>query len=154
MLVQDAEVEIVMGAYNRVYGESCSGSKLLLTDILRKKWGFKGHIVSDCDAVADIYQGHAIVTTAAEAAATAVKAGLNVECGCTFKALKEALEQHLLEEEDLDKALKPLLMTRAKLGILQHYDHIATYARRRISNFRTMLLSRVWCCSKTTEFCL
>ena len=123
MLVQDAEVEIVMGAYNRVYGESCSGSKLLLTDILRKKWGFKGHIVSDCDAVADIYQGHAIVTTAAEAAATAVKAGLNVECGCTFKALKEALEQHLLEEEDLDKALKPLLMTRAKLGILQHDDH-------------------------------
>ena len=118
MLVQEADVEIIMGAYNRVYGESCSGSKFLLTDVLRKQWGFKGHIVSDCEAVADIYQGHGIVKTAAEAAATAVKSGLNIECGSTLKGLKDALKQNLITEEDLDKALKPLMMTRLKLGIL------------------------------------
>ena len=118
MLVQEADVEIIMGAYNRVYGESCSGSKFLLTDVLRKQWGFKGHIVSDCEAVADIYQGHGIVKTPAEAAATAVKSGLNIECGSTLKGLKEALQQNLITEEDLDKALKPLMMTRLKLGIL------------------------------------
>lgn len=118
MLVEDAKVEIIMGAYNRVYHESASGSKFLLTDVLRKKWGFQGHIVSDCDAVADIWKGHHIANSEAEACAIAIKAGLNVECGSTFKALHEALDQHLLTEDDIDKALKPLMMTRLKLGIL------------------------------------
>ena len=119
MLVKEGKVEIIMGAYNRVYGESASGSKFLLTDVLRNKWGFKGHIVSDCDAVNDIYKGHQIVKTPAEACAVAIKAGLNVECGSTFKAMKDALDQQLITEADIDHALKPLMMTRLKLGILQ-----------------------------------
>ncbi len=123
MLVQDAKVEIIMGAYNRVYGESCSGSKFLLTDVLRNQWGFKGHIVSDCDAVDDIYNGHGIVKTAAEASALAIKNGLNIECGHSFMALKEAVEKGLITEAELDNALKPLMMTRLKLGILQKDDN-------------------------------
>ena len=119
MLVQQGKVETIMGAYNRVYGESASGSKFLLTDVLRKQWGFKGHIVSDCDAVTDIYKGHKIAKSEAEACAIAIKAGLNVECGSTFKAMKEALDEHLLTEADLDNALVPLMVTRLKLGILQ-----------------------------------
>jgi len=119
MLVKDAKVEIIMGAYNRVYSESASGSKFLLTDILRKQWGFKGHIVSDCDAIADIWKGHKIAKTEAEACAIAIKAGLNVECGSTFKALKDALAQNLLTEQDIDNALRPLMMTRLKLGIIK-----------------------------------
>ncbi|MBO4772580.1 MAG: glycoside hydrolase family 3 C-terminal domain-containing protein [Bacteroidales bacterium] len=123
MLVQDAKVEIIMGAYNRVYGESCSGSKFLLTDVLRNQWGFKGHIVSDCDAVDDIYKGHGIVKTAAEASAVAVKAGLNIECGHSFTALKDAVKQNLITEKDLDEALLPLMMTRLKLGIIDKDDN-------------------------------
>ena len=119
MLVKDAEVEIIMGAYNRVYSESASGSKFLLTDILCKQWGFRGHIVSDCDAIADIWKGHKIAKTEAEACAIAIKAGLNVECGSTFKALKDALAQNLLTEQDIDNALRPLMMTRLKLGIIK-----------------------------------
>ena len=119
MLVQDAKVEIIMGAYNRVYKESATGSKYLLTDILRKKWGFKGHIVSDCDAVEDIWQGHKIAKTPAEACAIAIKAGLNIECGSTFKALRDALDQGLLTEADIDNALLPLMMTRLRLGIIK-----------------------------------
>lgn len=118
MLVQQGHVEAIMGAYNRVYGESASGSKLLLLDILRKDWGFKGHVVSDCGAVTDIFTGHNIAKSHAEASAIAVKNGLNLECGGSFKALKEALEQNLLTEADLDNALMPLMMTRIKLGIL------------------------------------
>ena len=117
MLVQQGKVEIIMGAYNALYGESCSGSKLLLTDILRRDWGFRGHIVSDCGAVDDIYQGHGIAKTAAEAAAIAIKSGLNLECGSTLRALRQALDQGLLTEADLDRALLPLMMTRLKLGI-------------------------------------
>ncbi|MBO4600471.1 MAG: glycoside hydrolase family 3 C-terminal domain-containing protein [Bacteroidales bacterium] len=117
MLVQEGKVEIIMGAYNALYGESCSGSKLLLTDILRHDWGFRGHIVSDCGAVDDIYQGHKIAKTAAEAAAIAIKSGLNLECGSTLKALRQALDQGLVSEADLDRALLPLMTTRLRLGI-------------------------------------
>lgn len=118
MLVQKGHVEAIMGAYNRVYGESASGSRLLLLDVLRKDWGFKGHVVSDCGAVTDIFTGHNIAKSHAEAAAIAVKNGLNLECGGSFHALKEALAQNLLTEADLDNALMPLMMTRLKLGIL------------------------------------
>lgn len=117
-LVKDAKVEIVMGAYNRVFGKSASGSDYLLTDFLRKQWGFEGHIVSDCGAVTDIWQGHKLAADGAEACAIAIKAGLNVECGDTFQYMGEALLRGLLTEADLDKALLPLLMTRIKLGIL------------------------------------
>lgn len=117
MLV-DAGVESVMTAYNSVYGIPCSASEFLIQDILRKEWGFKGHVVSDCGAVEDVYVGHAVAKTAAEACAMAIKAGLNLECGSTFEAMKEALEKGLVTEEDINKALLPLMMTRLKLGML------------------------------------
>ena len=117
-LVKEADVEVVMGAYNRVFGDSASGSKFLLMDILRDKWGFDGHVVSDCGAVDDIYGGHHIARDAAEASAIAIKAGLNLECGNSFYALKDAIERGLLTESDIDKALEPLLMTQLRLGIL------------------------------------
>lgn len=118
MLVQQGKVESIMGAYQRLYGESCSGSKYLLTDILRKEWGFKGHVVSDCGAVTDIYEGHKIVKSEAEAVALAIKSGLNLECGASMRTMKDAIKQKLITEKDIDKALLPLMMTRLKLGIL------------------------------------
>ena len=118
MLVQKGKVESVMSAYNAVYGKACSGSEYLLTDILRNSWGFKGHIVSDCGAVNDIFGGHAMVKTESEACAVAIKAGLNIECGKTFQVMKSALDKNLLTENDIDNALLPLMMTRLKLGIL------------------------------------
>lgn len=118
MLVEQGKVEAIMGAYNAVDGESCSGSRFLLTEVLRNQWGFKGHIVSDCGAVTDIYEGHKLAKSEAEACAIAIKAGLNLECGSTFRALREALDRRLLTEKDLDKALLPLMMTRLKLGMV------------------------------------
>ena len=117
-LVKDADVEVVMGAYNRVFGESASGSKFLLTDLLRDTWGFDGHIVSDCGAIDDIFGGHHIAKDAVEASAIAIKAGLNLECGSSFRSLKTAIDRGLISEADIDKALEPLLMTQLRLGIL------------------------------------
>lgn len=118
MLVEEGHVEAVMSAYNRVYGDSASASKLLLTDILRKKWGFKGHITSDDGAIVDITHGHHITKTDAEGGALALKAGANLECGNSFRHLGEALEQGLITEDDIDNALFYPLVTRLKLGIL------------------------------------
>jgi len=113
----EARVEAVMCAYNRTNGEPCCGSKTLLNTILREEWGFRGHILSDCWAIVDFYQGHKVVGTPAEAAALAVNSGVSLDCGSTFPHLVEAVQQGLVSEKTLDEALAILLRTRFKLGL-------------------------------------
>lgn len=116
-LVQEANVASVMGAYNRVNGESASASQRLLLDILRKEWGFKGYVVSDCDSIEDIYKHHKIVKTPEEAAALGVKKGLELNCGKTYSALTDAVKKGLITEAEIDKALRRLFHTRFRLGM-------------------------------------
>ncbi len=115
--VREANVGCVMSAYNRVYGASATGSPLLLTQILRNQWGFKGYVVSDCDAVADIFQTHLLVATPAEAAAVALKAGDDLNCGRTFNYLIAAAQQGLVSEADINLALHRVLAGRFQLGL-------------------------------------
>ena len=117
-LVRVGRVEAVMGAYNRVYGESASASPFLLKTILRDGWGFRGHVVSDCGAVCDIWRGHKIVKTPPEAAALAIRNGLTFECGPCFQHLKTGIEKGYVTMAEVDAALTQLLLTRFKLGIL------------------------------------
>ena len=124
-LVKEANVEAVMCAYNRYDGEACCGSNFLLKDILRDQWGFKGHIVSDCWAITDIYTTHKIVETASEAAALALKSGTDVNCGMSYPKLKEAVEQGLVTADDIDNALRYLLNTRFKLGMFDPPEMVA-----------------------------
>ncbi len=117
-LVTKAGVKEVMTAYNRFRGVPCAASEYLVQDILRKEWGYKGLVVSDCWAIADFYEPgrHDYSSTQAEAAAAAVKNGLDVECGNSFSALQEAVESGLLKEEELDKTLLRVLTERFRLG--------------------------------------
>lgn len=107
----------VMGAYNRFRDEACCASELLLKEILINKWGFEGYVVSDCGAIMDIYQGHKMVKTAAEASAMAVKAGCDLTCGREYYALDEAVEKDLIKENEIEIALKRLMTARFKLGM-------------------------------------
>ena len=116
-LVQEGKVDAVMGAYNRVDGASASANPRLLQDILRKQWGFDGYTVSDCDAVEDIYKQHKIVQTAEQAAALAVKSGMDLNCGSTYAALTQAVHDGLLAESDIDHALTQLMTARFRLGM-------------------------------------
>ncbi len=116
-LVQEGQVASVMGAYNRVNGESASGSHWLLSDILRKQWGFKGYVVSDCDSVDDIWKYHKIVATPEEAAALAVKSGDEVNCGRTYGALFNAVHKGLITEAEIDVAVRRAFLTRFQLGM-------------------------------------
>jgi beta-glucosidase len=127
-LVQEAKVESVMGAYNRVNGESASASPRLLQQILRKDWGFDGHVVSDCGAIEDIYKNHKIVKTVEEAAAYGIKYGCDLECGKANKELAKSVAQGLVTEQELDVALVRLFKARFRLGLFDPPERVA-YAR-------------------------
>jgi len=116
-LVTEAKVEGVMGAYNRTNGDACCAHPYLMNDVLRKKWGFDGYFVSDCWAIQDFYQGHNISATKEEAAAKALEAGCNLNCGNTYPALVEAIAAGLTSEKEVNNNLKELLPTRFKLGL-------------------------------------
>jgi len=116
----DAGVESVMGAYNRTLGEPCCGSPYLLKDILRGKWGFKGHVVSDCWAIRDFHEHHKITGTPEESAALALNSGCDLNCGCTYPMLTVSLKKGLVTEEAINTALKRLLRTRFKLGMFDN----------------------------------
>jgi beta-glucosidase len=114
----DAGVESVMGAYNRVYGEPCCGSELLLKTILRERWGFKGHVVSDCWAIRDFHTNHKVTASVEESAALALRNGCDLNCGSVYcDALLDAVNMGLCGEEDVDTALRNLLRTQFKLGL-------------------------------------
>ena len=116
-LVKKADVEAVMGAYNRTNGEPCCGSKALMEDILRGQWEFQGHYVSDCWAVRDFHTNHMVTATAEESAALALKTGCDVNCGNTYLHMMSAYEQGLVTEEDITIAAERLFTTRFLLGL-------------------------------------
>jgi len=118
----EAKVESVMCAYNSTDGEPCCANKYLITDVLKKQWNFKGHVVTDCGAIDDFYTpkdkgGHGTVKTQAEAAALVVKSGVSLNCGNSYKALPQAVKEGLITEKEIEEQLAVLLKTRFKLGL-------------------------------------
>jgi beta-glucosidase len=113
----DNGVEAVMCAYNSTNGEPCCANNHLLQDILRDQWNFQGHIVSDCWALVDLYEGHKVAQNEVEAAAMALKSGVNLNCGSVYPNLVEAVQQGLVSEEEIDERLATLLKTRFALGM-------------------------------------
>lgn len=114
----DNKVEAVMCAYNRTNDEPCCANTYLLQEVLRKKWNFKGHILSDCWALVDFYAGHKVVKDATEAAALAVKKGVDLNCGSVYgDGLLDAVKKGMVSEKELDAALVYLFNTRFKLGM-------------------------------------
>ncbi len=114
----------VMSAYNRTNGEACSASETLLVKILREDWKFKGYVVSDCWAIEDIYKYHGLAKTRAEAAAMAIKAGCDLNCGTAYTALGESVQEGLLTEADIDKCLARLIEARVRLGMFDPPERV------------------------------
>ena len=115
-----------MCAYNRVNGQPACANKFLMQDQLRGAWKFNGYVVSDCDAIVDIFQGHHFTKSQAEAAAVAIKTGMDNECADFFTITKDdhdykpfvdAVKQGLLTEADLDVSLRRLFTARMRLGM-------------------------------------
>ncbi len=125
--IDNADPSAVMGAYNRVNGEPCCGSKTLLKDILYGELGFKGYVVSDCGAIRDFHTGHKVTSTEAESVALAVNNGCQLNCGDAYFSLYEAYEQDLITEETITEAVTKLFEARFRLGMFDddcEYDKI------------------------------
>ncbi|HEX8189513.1 MAG TPA: glycoside hydrolase family 3 C-terminal domain-containing protein [Pyrinomonadaceae bacterium] len=115
--VVEGKAGSVMCAYNRLNGEPLCASPRMLRQILRDEWGFAGYVVSDCDAVADIYKKHNFKKTEEEGVAAAVKTGTDLTCGYEYRALPSALKQGLITEAEIDTAVKRLFEARFRLGM-------------------------------------
>lgn len=125
--VRQANVEAVMGAYNALNGVPCTCSSYLLTHLLRGKWGFDGHVVSDCGAIRNIAEHHGYVPDLAGAAAAGIKNGCDLNCGDVYAHLTEAYERDLVTMDEIDNALRRTLKTRFKLGMFDgrtEYDSL------------------------------
>ncbi|MGB8358942.1 MAG: glycoside hydrolase family 3 C-terminal domain-containing protein [Bacteroidales bacterium] len=126
-LVKEGGVYSVMGAYNQFRGHpACANDELY--GILRNEWGFKGYIVSDCWAVSDFYTSQGYAKDPAEAAAQALRAGTDLECGVDYNYLPESLKRGLITEAEIDRAARRLMTARFKLGMFNP-DSIVEYAQ-------------------------
>ncbi len=125
-VVREGKVAGVMSAYNAVNGVPVTASSYFLDDLLRKQWGFEGYVVSDCDAVRDVWgeKQHRYVDTPEEAAALAVKAGCNLCCGGDYNALVRTVQQGLVTEDEIEVALYHTLWTRFRLGLFDPAEKV------------------------------
>ncbi|MDR0532989.1 MAG: glycoside hydrolase family 3 C-terminal domain-containing protein [Verrucomicrobiales bacterium] len=117
MVVRESQPGQVMSAYNALNGVPAPADKWLLTDLLRGNWGYKGLVVSDCGGINDIHAGHHFTKNPAESSATAIKAGNDLNCGGTYRALTQAVFDGLITEQEIDVSLKRVLEARFKLGM-------------------------------------
>lgn len=120
--VKEGKVEAVMGAYNRTNGEVCCGSPSL-QEILRGKWKFEGHFVSDCWAIRDFHENHKITKTPEESVVVALENGTDVNCGCTYQKVMNAVEQGILDEKYITESAIRLFTTRFLLGMFTETEY-------------------------------
>ena len=126
--VRQGHVGAVMGAYNRLNGEPCCSNPALLTTLLRNTWGFDGHVLSDCGAINDIYEGHQVVGSLPEAAARAIKAGCDLCCGTNYDFLIYDVRAGMVSTNEIDTALRHALSARFRLGIFDPPE-VVPYAK-------------------------
>jgi len=130
--VMEGKAGSVMCAYNSINGQPACANEFLLQDQLRGKWGFQGYVVSDCDAVINIFWDHHFTRSQPEASALAVQRGMDNEC-IDFAKVKddhdyrpywEAYQQGLLKESEIDTALVRLFTARMKLGMFDPPEEV------------------------------
>lgn len=117
----DAGVGSVMSSFNDVQGVPSSGNKWLLTDLLRKQWGFKGLVISDYTSIEEM-KNHGVVETDAEAAALSMNAGMDMDMISEFflKNLKQLVQSGKVTEKEVDRAAYNVLAAKYKLGLFEN----------------------------------
>ncbi len=115
--IKEGNAQSIMCAYNRLLGEPCCGSNMLLKKILRNEWEFNGLVVSDCWAISDIFNSHKLTNSLEEAISLSLIASTNLDCGNSYPLLLSALQKGLIKEQDVDNSLEKIFYIRFKLGM-------------------------------------
>lgn len=126
-IIEETDVDGVMGAYSMINGEPCCGTHLI-DEVIRKRWGFEGVFVSDCWAIRDFHEQHHVTKKPEESAALALKMGCDLNCGCTYRYLDKAISMGLVTKEEIKRAAERVYTTRFMLGLFDEkteYDDIS-----------------------------
>ena len=120
---QEGNAWSVMASYNAANDVPCSADQWLLTDVLRKEWGFKGFVVSDYGSVAGIMNKHFVAATPKEGAIKAVEAGLDMELPDIYfygAPLLEAAKDGSVSKKAIEEATKNILRAKFRLGLFEN----------------------------------
>lgn len=124
--ILEGDVFTVMGAYSALNGIPCCASRFLMTDLLRRRWGFRGYVTSDCDAIYNIYEPHHYAASQPIASAMAVLAGCDLNCGGTLQRnLREAVNQELIGEDDITLSATRIFTVRHLLGLFDPPEKVS-----------------------------
>jgi beta-glucosidase len=126
--VMEGKADSVMCAYNSVNGEPACANTYLLSDMLRKTWGFNGYVTSDCAAITDVSGGHRFAPDLEHASVVSVRAGTDTSCGKEYATLVKAVHDGLITEAEIDLPVKRLFTARFRLGLFDPPSMVA-YAR-------------------------
>lgn len=126
--LREGKAFAVMAAYSRLNGEADCASHKLLDEILRREWKFNGYVVSDCYGIKDILEHQHLANSLEQASAMALRAGTDLNCGNEYLSLPAALKQGLVNESDIDAAVKRVLEARFRLGMFDPQENVP-YAR-------------------------
>ena len=120
--IVEGNAKSVMTSYNTIDGVPCSTNEWLLQEVLRNSWDFKGVVFSDLNAVNAIYATQHVAADPAEAAAMALKAGVDIDLGGYNYGgfLKEALQRGLVTEAHIDRAVRHVLQLKYDLGLFEN----------------------------------
>jgi beta-glucosidase len=122
--VEEGGARSIMAAYNTVDGVPCSSNKVLLTDILRGEWGFKGFVVSDYSGMPGIYWSHRVADSHEEAQAQCFDAGMDVGLGfgqeASYYLLHNLVKNGRISEKAIDASLRRVLTVKFELGLFDN----------------------------------
>ena len=120
--VKEGPAGAVMTAYNSIDGVPCTANRWMIEEVLRQSWDFKGVVFADLNAINALYATHHVAADPAEAAALALKAGVDIDLGGYNYGgfLKEALQRGLVTEADIDRAVRHVIQLKLDLGLFDH----------------------------------
>ncbi len=121
-VIQATNIWSVMASYNEIAGIPVSGSKYMLTELLRNKWGFDGVVVSDYESVNQLETLHHVAANKKEAAKMAIEAGLDIELPdrYAYPSLVELVKSGQVPESVLDTAVARMLKMKFMLGLFEN----------------------------------
>ena len=118
----EAGVFTFMAAHNEINGIPAHANRFILTDVLRKEWGFEGFVVSDWMDVGRLHTFHRIATSPKDAVYQTVEAGMDMHMhGPSFLGpLVKLVTEGKISEKRIDRSVKPILLAKFKLGLFEN----------------------------------